>query len=175
MRFLTLCLLALCLSTCASAQVKQPALLVDAAPVVDTLMLLTTPAWEEEKGSLHPGYLLSLTDDLNFAEDAVKESARKYRHLLGRWKKEGIALTLSVDGFMGEGLVHPRYKRGRDFYIVYDIVAVNEEHLILKDQRTGKQRKYRATDKSAVQDQSELRKPKGKKDTKWTLPDLNNR
>jgi hypothetical protein len=52
--------------------------------------------------------------------------------------------TFSVDGQMGKTGVHSRYKRGRDFYLDYDLLVLNATTLELRDHLTGEHRTFRA-------------------------------
>ena len=179
MRCFTL-LLSLLLSTCVSAQIAADSDLqtVQTERSDSTVFdLLSRMAWEEIDGSLNPGYLLLLTPEGNFNEDAGSDDARKYRNLLGRWHLDSTQaiLTLSVDGLMGRGLVHSRYLRGRDYFIDYDILELNNHELLLKDRATGKRRIMIGVAPDRVEDQAKKRIPKGSTPTEstWTLPDFN--
>ena len=171
-----LLLLPFLLCTCASAQLPVPDTLTAQPDSLPARQLLTRVAWEETADSPHPGYVLLLTPEGNFNEDAGAEGRRKYRNLLGRWQLDSTdaVLTLSVDGLMGQGLLPNRYLRGRDYFVDYSIVALNDDTLTLLDQLTGKRRFFVATSPNRVEDQAKKRLPKADAPapTTWTLPDF---
>ena len=173
-----LILLLLLLSCCISgrAQVHPDSALTRTEVSVVPHELLTAVAWEEVDRSINPGYLLLLSKEGNFNEDAGINHKRSYQNLLGRWQLDTAQtrLTLSVDGFMGKGMLSSRYLRGRDYHLTYDIVDVSPNELIIKDIQTGKKRIYIATDPTRLEDQSEKRKPKASMPdtTTWSLPDF---
>jgi len=141
--------------------------------VVSKDSVFTTPDWRETSSGERKGYVLTLTDDGNFEEDAGENHNRPYRYLLGRWKIDSAAatLTLSVDGQMGKTGVHRRYLRGRDFYLVYDIVSLEDGELQLKDRLTGAHRTFRATERKAYEEPAMRRIPKpGKKPGVFEFP-----
>ena len=179
MRHSTL-LLSFLLCTCVSAQtVTDSTEYTPTTKPADTAVrsLLSRMAWKEIDGSPNPGYLLLLTSEGNFNEDAGAAGARKYRNLLGRWHLDSTQsiLTLSVDGLMGRGLVHSRYLRGRDYFIEYDVIDINNHELVLKDRATGKRRIMIGVEPDRVEDQAKKRLPQGPAPTTttWTLPDFN--
>lgn len=135
--------------------------------------LFTTPDWEEVSEGDREGYVLTLTKDGNFEEDAGENHNRPYRYLLGRWKVDSAAgtLTLSVDGQMGKTGVHRRYLRGRDFYLVYTIISLENGQMELKDRLTGATRIFEATKREEYIEPAMRRIPKpGKKPAIFTLP-----
>lgn len=127
--------------------------------------LFTTPDWKEISNGEREGYVLTLTQEGNFEEDAGEQHNRPYRYLMGRWKVDTAAgtLTLSVDGQMGKTGVNRRYLRGRDFYLVYDIVSFNAEKLVLKDRLTKAIRTFKATDREEYVEPAMRRIPKPSK------------
>ena len=178
--FRPLCLvLLLLLCTCVRAQllvrpdtIEPTVTVADSVTVIDTLELLTTVAWRETESSLHPGYLFVLTREGNFDEDAG-EGRRKFPNLLGRWVMDGDRITLKVDAFMAQDIVHRRYRQERDYAIPYRLVEILPHRLILEDALTGKQRRYEAVDVGLYLEQAEKRLPKpAPKPSIFTLPDL---
>lgn len=118
---------------------------------------------------------LRITTDGNFEEDQGTDHKREYRFLLGRWTIDTAAaeLTLGVDGLMASG-VHPRYRRGRDYYMVF-AYAVTDSTLLLTDVLTGRERRFRLVPRAAdYEDPSERRKPdpKKKRPPLFELPEL---
>ncbi len=135
--------------------------------------LFTGPDWEETSSGDREGYILTLTKDGNFEEDAGEQHNRPYRYLMGRWKVDSAArtLTLSVDGQMGKTGVHRRYLKGRDFYLVYTIVSLKNGKLELKDRLTGAKRTFEAVERKTYVEPAMRRLPKpGKKPAIFTLP-----
>ncbi|NJC25128.1 hypothetical protein [Neolewinella antarctica] len=173
-------LLALSLLLCTSVRAQiSPDSTIAFTPVdLSTHALLTAAPWQELDENGKPSYLLSLNREGNFDEDAQREDARKYRHLLGRWVLDTNTntVTLSVDGFMGEGLLHSRYRRGRDYYVAYEIIEASQQELQLKDVKTSRIRSFIASDPAAVEDQATKRLPQFPEKDKpsvFTLPDFN--
>lgn len=135
--------------------------------------LLTSPDWLEVTSSDREGYVLTLTNDGNFEEDAGDNHNRPYRYLLGRWKIDSVAqtLTLSVDGQMGKTGVHRRYLKGRDFYLVYDFISLEDGELKIKDHLTGEVRIFTATERKEYVEPAMRRIPKpGKPQGGFKLP-----
>jgi hypothetical protein len=124
--------------------------------------LLTAPDWKEVSEGDRTGYILTLTTDGNFEEDAGERHNRPYRYLLGRWKVDAAAgtLTLSVDGQMGKTGVHRRYLKGRDFYLVYTILSLENGKLEVKDKLTGAIRTFTATERKEYVEPAMRRIPK---------------
>lgn len=125
------------------------------------IIALTQPVWREASGGARNGYLLSLTDNGNFEEDAGEVPNRDYRYLMGRWRMTDstASLLLSVDGFLGRSSVHRRYLRGRDFYLNYDIVELTPARLVLRDVLTGDLRTFVAETRGATESAAERRMP----------------
>jgi|AntRauTorckE5430_2_1112549.scaffolds.fasta_scaffold00105_3 hypothetical protein len=135
--------------------------------------VLTTLDWLETSGGEREGYVLTMTDDGNFEEDAGEQHNRPYRYLMGRWKIGAAAqtLTLSVDGQMGKTGVHRRYLKGRDFYLVYDLILLENGTLALKDHLTGAKRTFKAIERKEYVEPAMRRIPKpGKKNGGLKLP-----
>lgn len=130
------------------------------AAAADTVF--TTPNWEETTFGVRKGYVLTLTPEGNFEEDAGEDHNRPYRYLLGRWKVDSAAntLTLSVDGQMGKTGVHRRYLKGRDFYLVYRIEVVSNKEMVLHDVLTGERRTFVATVRKEYVEPAMRRLPK---------------
>lgn len=136
--------------------------------------VFTTPNWKETSFGEREGYTLTLTDDGNFEEDAGEQHKRPYRYLMGRWKVDSAAqtLTLSVDGQMGKTGVNRRYLKGRDFYLVYHIISLEDGKLVLKDRLTGAKRTFKATERKEYVEPAMRRIPKpGKKQGGFKLPE----
>ncbi|MEM1358945.1 MAG: hypothetical protein AAGF89_12140, partial [Bacteroidota bacterium] len=108
--------------------------------------LLTGYLWEETSEGEKEGYVLRLNTYGPFEEDAGEKYRRKVRYLLGRWEVDSARtkLTLAVDYFMGEGLVHQRYRVGQDYYLDYRISQLDTTQLILVDELTGDTRSFLA-------------------------------
>jgi len=136
--------------------------------------LLTNFEWVEDSSFARAGYVLRLQPHGAFEEDAGEEFTRSSRYLLGRWGYVDTTstLTLSVDYFMGKNMVNERYRDGRDFYLDYEVVKINDTILQLKDQLTGKVRSFMARPVSTGPDASERRKPKPALKPDFTLPQL---
>lgn len=135
--------------------------------------VFTVPDWLETSSEDRDGYILTLTNDGNFEEDAGEQHNRPYRYLLGRWKVDSAAgtLTLSVDGQMGKTGVHRRYLKGRDFYMVYDIISLEDGKMELKDRLTGARRTFRAVERKEYVEPAMRRLPTpGKKPAVLKLP-----
>lgn len=173
MRFLYFAFATL-LGTCVSAQVSPDSSVTFTYVETDHVKLLTEVAWQELESSEKPNYLLVISPEGNFDEDAVSEKARRYRHLLGRWALDTVenTLTLGVDAFMGKDLVHARYREGRDFKIPYTIIELTQHELILKDVKTGRLRSFIATDLEGYEDQAQQRMPNKKKEEGFKLPNM---
>ncbi|TXF90393.1 hypothetical protein FUA23_06275 [Neolewinella aurantiaca] len=136
--------------------------------------IFTTPDWVEVSEGERKGYVLRLTKEGNFEEDAGEDRQRPYRYLMGRWKVDSAAqtFTLSVDGQMGKSGVHRRYLQGRDFYLIYDFNSLEDGKLVLTDQLTGDQRVFMATERKEYEEPAMRRLPKpGKKQGGFKLPD----
>lgn len=144
---------------------------VDEVERVEIHELLARPAWVDQEGS--DGEALYLNAEGNFDEDAGEKFTRSYRHLLGRWYTgdNEKTLTLAVDGLMGKGLVHARYRNGRDFFIEYDIISVSNEELVLRDQKTRKLKTFSAASREDYQEPAVRRIPKSTKPGVFKLPD----
>jgi hypothetical protein len=135
--------------------------------------VFTTLDWLETSSGDREGYVLTLTDDGNFEEDAGEQHNRPYQYLMGRWKVDSAAqtLTLSVDGQMGKTGVNRRYLKGRDFYLVYTIISFGDGKLVLKDHLTGAKRTFEATERKEYVEPAMRRIPKpGKKQGGFKLP-----
>jgi len=135
--------------------------------------LFITPDWVETSSGDRNGYVLTLTKEGNFEEDAGEAHNRPYRYLMGRWKVDTTArtLTLSVDGQMGKTGVHRRYLKGRDYYLVYTIISHRNGKLELKDKLTGATRTFVATKRKEYVEPAMRRIPKpGKKPGVFKLP-----
>lgn len=119
--------------------------------------LLTTGEWVEEGQD----FVLRLQPHGAFEEDAGERFTRSSRYLLGRWAYVDSTriLTLSVDYFMGKNMVATRYRQGRDFYLAYDVIELNDSVLVLEDRLTGKERLFTLRPLSTASDASERRKP----------------
>lgn len=124
--------------------------------------LLTSVIWAETTKGEREGYSLRLNEFGPFEEDAGEDFNRSSRYLLGRWELDstGNQLTLAVDYFMGQKIVHSRYRRGQDFYLEYLILSRSAEELILKDLLTGKLRTFTATPIADAPDVGERRAQK---------------
>ena len=144
----------------------------------DTLAVpqaLIATVWQDVSGGSRQYYNVFFSQEGNFDEDAGAVPNRPYRHLLGRWAYDDAEriLTLSVDGLMGKGLVHERYREGADFYLRYKIIDVSENDLELLDLKTKQKRVFIATVPDDVEDQARKRIPKGKEPTEgFKLPTL---
>lgn len=136
--------------------------------------LFTVPDWLETSGGEREGYVLTMTADGNFEEDAGEQHNRPYRYLMGRWTVDTAAqtLTLAVDGQMGKTGVHRRYLKGRDFYLVYAIASFENGALTLKDRLTGAVRTFKATEHREYVEPAMRRLPKpGKQKGGFKLPE----
>ena len=124
--------------------------------------LLTAVLWEESTPGERQGYILRLNEYGPFEEDAGENYQRKSRYLMGRWEVDSLRtrLTLAVDYFMGQRLVHARYRKGQDFYLVYRITKLTEEELVLEDELTGKVRTFIARSIEDALDAAERRAQK---------------
>lgn len=124
--------------------------------------LLTGYLWEEITEGDKEGYVLRLNTYGPFEEDAGEEYKRKVRYLLGRWEVDSAKtrLTLAVDYFMGEGLVHQRYRNGQDYYLDYQISQLDSTEMILVDELTGDTRSFRARPLGDAADVGERRAEK---------------
>lgn len=137
--------------------------------------ILTAVLWEETTTGDRQGYILRLNQYGSFEEDAGENYRRKSRYLMGQWTidTQRTHLTLAVDYFMGQRLVHTRYRRGQDFYLDYTIVKRTAAELVLKDELTGKERTFVARAKADALDAAERRAQKikfGKEKGKLKLP-----
>lgn len=156
---------------------------LDRLAIQDTIQqnprqLLTAAPWREVYGKL-----LILSAEGNFDEAAGDRVvgdegdpnvSRGESHLLGRWVLDSTQqlLTLSVDGFMSGGKISARYRKGRDFYLPYEILEVTPYELILLDLITDERRSFIAAPEAKIEDHSERRKPKVPKASEFKLPTL---
>lgn len=124
--------------------------------------LFTAVLWEETTTGERHGYVLRLNQYGSFEEDAGEAFRRKSRYLMGQWEADSLKtrLTLAVDYFMGQRLVHARYLKGQDFYLDYQIITRTAEELVLKDEITGKMRTFTARSKEDSLDAAERRAQK---------------
>lgn len=134
----------------------------------DTWQLLTAAPWQEVDGKL-----LVLSPEGNF-DEAARAGISGESHLLGRWVLDSTQrlLTLSVDGFMSGGKINARYRKGRDFYLPYEIVEVTPYELVLLDLITKKRRSFIAAPDAEIEDHSERRKPVPTEAPVFKLPTL---
>ena len=81
---------------------------------------------------------------------------------MGRWRLDSAAtrLTIGIDYFMGKRMVHPRYRRGQDFFLDYDILLLTPGHLQLRDPLTDERRTFEATAVEHYEEASQRRIPK---------------
>ena len=144
MRFLLPLFLFLCTTTL-SAQVN------------DTLY----PNWLWEETTVGPrlGFRMRFNDYGSFEEDAGENSSRAARYLMGQWNydREAGTLTLAVDYHLGQRMVHRRYRKGQDFYLVYTVEKLTSEVLEIKDVLTGETRTFAARPLNGVLDAGERR------------------
>ncbi|PPK88185.1 hypothetical protein CLV84_1150 [Neolewinella xylanilytica] len=129
--------------------------------------LLQAYHWQEEGGERR----LLLTPDATFQLD-YGPGTEAGRYLMGRYRLDaaGRQLTLSVDYFLGKSRIHPRYRDGQDFYLVYDIVKVTERRLVLLDVLTDDLIAFLPTPLSGDDDPARRRIPKPKSKD-WGLPE----
>jgi hypothetical protein len=141
-----------------------------ALSVPDSLLVGTN--WRETSPGARSGYLLVLTDIGNFEEDAGPDHERPYQYLMGRWRLDSATqvFTFSVDGQMGKTGVHSRYKRGRDFYLDYDLLVLNATTLELRDHLTGEHRTFRAEARLNYVEPAIRRIPKPADEGRFKLP-----
>lgn len=134
--------------------------------------LLFGANWRETSPGDRSGYLLILTGIGNFEEDAGPDHERPYRYLMGRWQLDSAAkvLTLSVDAQMGKTGVHSRYKRGRDFYLDYELLVLNTSTLEIRDHLTGEVRTFRAETRETYVEPAMRRIPRPADDGLFKLP-----
>ncbi|MEM9929051.1 MAG: hypothetical protein AAF840_04495 [Bacteroidota bacterium] len=116
--------------------------------------LLSSVHWEEMTAGDRKGYLIRFNPFGTFEEDAGEVYARSARYLMGRYEIDSTqsVLTFAVDFFMGDKLVHRRYRRGQDFYLDYDIVSLKPERLELRDKLTREIRTFVAKPLEGVED-----------------------
>lgn len=138
--------------------------------------LLAASHWLETSPGSRNGYVLTLDLHENFTEDAGIRPNRKFQFLRGRWILDTAesTITLAVDGLMSGGNLDSRYLRGRDYYIVYDLVSVSTDHLELKNRLTGKSRTFERTEAEdfkdpMIEEKTKLELP-GSKGGKLKLP-----
>jgi len=131
-------------------------LILTCLPAQDSLM--TTMEWAEEGET----YILRLAPHGAFEEDAGENFTRSSQYLMGRWSyaDSTATLTLAVDYFMGQNMVASRYRKGQDFYLVYEVTELSDSTMILRDAQTGKHRRFAARERTDGPDASERRKPK---------------
>ena len=129
--------------------------------------LLLAFHWEEEGTDRR----LLLTPDGTFQLD-YGPAERKARYLMGRYRTDstGRELILSVDYFLGKSRLHPRYRDGQDFYLVYDIIKVTEHRLVLLDVATDDLLAFCAAPLSTDDDPARRQVPKPKVGD-WKLPE----
>lgn len=132
-------------------------------PKVDSLTVQDSSRWapllvashwcEKTKGS-REGYVLTLDLNENFTEDAGPQPNRKFQFMRGRWVLDTSeqTITLAIDGLMSGGNLDRRYLKGRDYFIVYDLVRLTPEELELKDRLTGKSRLFNRTEAEEFKD-----------------------
>ncbi len=127
--------------------------------MAQTDSLLSAVLWEETSTGDREGYILQFNPYGTFAEDAGEQFNRPARRLLGRYELDSaqVTLTLAVDFFMGDQLVHRRYRRGQDFYLDYTIDLLEGDTLALIDQLTGETRTFRARPLADTQDEATRR------------------
>ncbi len=125
---------------------------------------LSVTLWRQTRPDAGRDYVVHYTSEGNFEEDAGPGHGRSGRYLMGKWTVDTLSrqLTVGIDYFMGKRMVHPRYRDGQDFYLVYDIVAVTGEELVLRDVLTEELRVFVPTAVEGYQEASERRKPKPK-------------
>ncbi|SEP61586.1 hypothetical protein [Neolewinella agarilytica] len=116
--------------------------------------LLVASHWCEKTKDSREGYVLTLDLNENFTEDAGQQPNRKFQFMRGRWVLDTVeqTITLAIDGLMSGGSLHQRYLRGRDYFIVYDIISLTTEKLELKDRLTGKRRDFNRTEAEEFKD-----------------------
>jgi len=116
--------------------------------------LLAASHWCEKTKDKREGYILSLDVNENFTEDAGPQPNRKFQFMRGRWVLDTTeqTITLAIDGLMAGGNLHQRYLRGRDYYIIYELVALTDDKLELKDRLTGKKRRFTRTEAEDFKD-----------------------
>ena len=129
--------------------------------------LLQAYHWEEE-GEVRR---LLFTPDGTFQLD-YGPSEKKARYLMGRYRTDstGRELILSVDYFLGKSRLHPRYRDGQDFYLVYDIITLNERRLVLLDVATDNLLAFCAAPLTGDDDPAQRQVPKPKVGD-WKLPE----
>ena len=150
-----------------AAERTLDSLTVEQVVTYDTWQLLTAAPWREVDGKI-----LILNLEGNFDEAAGAEISGN--HLLGRWVLDSTqrTLTLSVDGFLAGSKLSSRYRKGRDYYLPYEIVEVTPYELVLLDLITNKRRSFLAAPEVKPEDHSERRKPKLPPTTEFKLPNL---
>ena len=156
--FLALFLPCLCTGVRAQTLVTQDSsnMMLDSTVELTLREQLTSLLWEDTL----TGYLMRFDPYGPFEEDAGDR--RKVRYLKGQWKLDSTEtyLTLAVDKFLAEGLVHRRYRAADgDYYVPYVILAIDDEQLLLEDRETGKLRYYRATRKADHDESAERQFP----------------
>ena len=129
--------------------------------------LLRAFHWEEEGAERR----LLFTPDGTFQLD-YGPSEKKARYLMGRYRTDstGRELILSVDYFLGKSRLHPRYRDGRDFYLVYNVITLNERRLVLLDLATDDLLAFCAAPLSGADDPVQRQVPKPKVGD-WKLPE----
>ena len=132
------------------------------APVDSVFLRLVATDWLEitPQGDT-TGFILRLTDDGSFEEDAGENFTRPSRYLLGRWRiEDGKRLTLGVDGLLASNL--PRqYRKGKDYYVPYELSFYEDGALRLIDLLTHAIRRFEPQPRAAdYLDAAERRKPK---------------
>ncbi len=101
---------------------------------------------------------LLLTPDGTFQQD-YGPGAGKGRYLMGRYEidPDNQELTLSVDYFLGRRRIPARYRRGQDFYLVYQIDTLTPDRLVLRDLLTDELRFFTAESLEDVEDPANRR------------------
>lgn len=129
--------------------------------------------WEEVSPGQREDFLLRLSPEGNFDEDAGPNHGRAARNLLGRWEwnAERRELTLAVDGAMGKGLIARKYQIGRDYYLDYELLSLTTHEMRLRDKRSGEERSFRATSLDNYEPPHKRRLPKAPEKV-FTLPQL---
>ncbi len=116
--------------------------------------LLGASHWCEKTKDSREGYVLTLDLNENFTEDAGPQPNRKFQFMRGRWVLDTAeqTITLAVDGLMSGGSLDRRYLRGRDYFIVYDLLSLTPKKLEIKDRLTGKKRLFSRTEAEEFKD-----------------------